>query len=77
MGIYNENLVLYLYNNVLFFTSFTKFWYLFLITPRVLALAMFAATFRSWFWIILIAHWFAMLFWILSFVNNILIELDE
>ncbi|CAF1628895.1 unnamed protein product [Rotaria magnacalcarata] len=43
------------------------FWYLFLITPRVLALAMFAATFRSWFWIILIAHWFGMLFWILRF----------
>lgn len=43
------------------------FWYLFLITPRVLALAMFAATFRSWFWIILVAHWFAMLFWILRF----------
>jgi hypothetical protein len=46
-----------------------KFWYLFLITPRVLALAMFAATFRSWFWIILVAHWFGMLFWILRFVN--------
>ncbi|CAF3358304.1 unnamed protein product [Rotaria sp. Silwood1] len=43
------------------------FWYLFLITPRVLALAMFAATFRSWFWIIIFAHWFAMLFWILRF----------
>ncbi|CAF2614457.1 unnamed protein product [Rotaria sp. Silwood2] len=43
------------------------FWYLFLITPRVLALAMFAATFRSWFWIILVAHWFGMLFWILRF----------
>ncbi|CAF3360827.1 unnamed protein product [Rotaria socialis] len=43
------------------------FWYLFLITPRVLALAMFAATFRSWFWIILVGHWFGMLFWILRF----------
>lgn len=51
-----------------FFLSF-QFWYLFLITPRVLALAMFAATFRSWFWIILIAHWFGMLFWILRFVR--------
>ncbi|CAF4178880.1 unnamed protein product [Rotaria sp. Silwood2] len=43
------------------------FWYLFLITPRVLALAMFAATFRSWFWIIIFSHWFSMLFWILRF----------
>ncbi|CAF1360714.1 unnamed protein product [Adineta steineri] len=42
-------------------------WYLFLITPRVLALAMFAATFRSWFWIIIVAHWCGMLFWILRF----------
>ena len=49
-----------------------KFWYLFLITSRVLALAMFASTFRSWFWIILVAHWFGMLFWILRFVNLIL-----
>jgi len=46
-----------------------KVWYLFLITPRVLALAMFAATFRSWFWIIIFAHWFGMLFWILRFVS--------
>jgi hypothetical protein len=51
-----------------------KFWYLFLITPRVLALAMFAATFRSWFWIILVGHWFGMLFWILRFVNFELIK---
>ncbi|CAF0870614.1 unnamed protein product [Adineta ricciae] len=42
-------------------------WYLFLITPRVLALAMFAATFRSWFWIIIFAHWCGMLFWVLRF----------
>ena len=34
---------------------------------------MFAATFRSWFWIILIAHWCGMLFWILRFVSFILI----
>ena len=51
------------------FSSRTQFWYLFLITPRVLALAMFAATFRSWFWIILAAHWWGMLFWILRFVS--------
>jgi len=52
-----------------FFIIIIQVWYLFLITPRVLALAMFAATFRSWFWIILIAHWCGMLFWILRFVN--------
>ena len=56
---------LYMY---VFFLSF-QFWYLFLITPRVLALAMFAATFRSWFWIIIFAHWCGMLFWVLRFVS--------
>ena len=32
---------------------------------------MFAATFRSWFWIIIAAHWWGMLFWILRFVRTI------
>ncbi|CAF0725215.1 unnamed protein product [Didymodactylos carnosus] len=49
-------------------------WYVFLITPRVLALAMFAASSRSWFWIIICAHWMGMLFWILRFKTGFCIS---
>jgi hypothetical protein len=62
---------------VLFVIFHSKCWYLFLIMPRVLALAMFAATFRSWFWIIIAAHWWAMLFWILRFVRSYTLDCIE
>jgi hypothetical protein len=45
-------------------------WYLFLIAPRVLAMAIFASTFRSWFFMIMFTHWFIMYFWILRLKTN-------
>lgn len=45
-------------------------WYLFLISPRVLSMALFASTFRSWFFIIIFIHWLIMYFWILNLKTN-------
>jgi hypothetical protein len=45
-------------------------WYLFLITPRVLSMALFASTFRSWFFMIIFIHWLIMYFWILNLKTN-------
>jgi hypothetical protein len=45
-------------------------WYLFLIAPRVLAMAIFASTFRSWFFMIIFTHWLIMYFWILRLKTN-------
>jgi hypothetical protein len=45
-------------------------WYLFLISPRVLSLAIFASTFRSWFFMIIFTHWLIMYFWILRLKTN-------
>ena len=45
-------------------------WYLFLIAPRVLSMAIFASTFRSWFFMIIFAHWLIMYFWILRLKTN-------
>jgi hypothetical protein len=45
-------------------------WYLFLIAPRVLSMALFASTFRSWFLMIVFTHWIIMFFWILRLKTN-------
>lgn len=45
-------------------------WYLFLIAPRVLSMAIFASTFRSWFFMIIFTHWLIMYFWILRLKTN-------
>lgn len=53
------------------FSTIMQFlWYLFLIAPRVLSLAIFASTFRSWFFMIVFTHWFIMYFWILRLKTN-------
>lgn len=46
------------------------FWYLFLITPRVLSMAIFASTYRAWFFMIILIHWLVMYFWILTLKTN-------
>lgn len=45
-------------------------WYLFLISPRVLSMALFASTFRSWFFMIIFVHLLIMYFWILNLKTN-------
>lgn len=52
-------------------------WYLFLIAPRVLSMAIFASTFRSWFFMIIFTHWIIMYFWILSLKTNYCITNQE
>ena len=52
-------------------------WYLFLIAPRVLALAIFASAFRSWFFMIIFTHWLIMYFWILRLKTNYCITSEE
>lgn len=52
-------------------------WYLFLISPRVLAMALFASTFRSWFFMIIFTHWLVMYFWILRLKTNFCITNEE
>jgi hypothetical protein len=53
------------------FSTIMQFlWYLFLIAPRVLAMAIFASTFRSWFFMIIFTHWLIMYSWILRLKTN-------
>jgi hypothetical protein len=53
------------------FSTIMQFlWYLFLISPRVLSMALFASTFRSWFFMIIFLHWLIMYFWILNLKTN-------
>jgi hypothetical protein len=59
-------------------STITQFlWYLFLIAPRVLSMAIFASTFRSWFFMIIFTHWIIMYFWILSLKTNYCITSQE
>jgi hypothetical protein len=60
------------------FSTIMQFlWYLFLIAPRVLAMAIFASTFRSWFLMIIVVHWFIMYFWILRLKTNFCLTSNE
>lgn len=60
------------------FSTFMQFaWYLFLIAPRVLSMALFASTFRSWFFMIIFVHWLFMFFWILRLKTNYCITSQE
>ncbi|CAF0712513.1 unnamed protein product [Brachionus calyciflorus] len=52
-------------------------WYLILIAPRVLSMALFASTFRSWFFMIIFTHWLIMYFWILRLKTNYCITSEE
>lgn len=52
-------------------------WYVFLIAPRVLSMALFASTFRSWFFMIIFIHWLLMYFWILKLKTNYCITSEE
>lgn len=52
-------------------------WYVFLIAPRVLSMAIFASTFRSWFFMIIFFHWLIMYSWILSLKTNYCITSEE
>lgn len=52
-------------------------WYVFLIAPRVLSMALFASTFRSWFFMIIFIHWLIMYFWILKLKTNYCITSED
>ena len=52
-------------------------WYLFLIAPRVLSMALFATTFRSWFVMIIFTHWLIMYCWILRLKTNYCITYQD